>query len=163
MMNIHFKHKAGGYTLVEVLLSLAILSFLLLCAYGVLETGNATTVKDNALVTAEQQARNAMDRIVREVRESSAQTITVINADSDRITFTIPTASNVMYYLSGTKQTILVREYPVGTTVNVANSIGRLKFTISGVLLQVDLRADVSTFGQTISFPLKQKVRLRNE
>ncbi len=160
MMNTHFKHKTDGYTLVEILLSLGILSFLLLCAYGVLETGNSVTVQDNALVTAQQQARNAMDRIVREVRGSSTAAITVINADSDRITFTIPTATGVMYYLSGAN---LVREYPSGTTVKVANSIGRLKFTVSGSLLQVDLRADVSTFGRTVSFPLKQKVRLRNE
>lgn len=160
MMDIHFKHKTDGYTLVEILLSVAILSFLLLCAYGVLGAGNAVTVKNNALVTAQQQARNAMDRIVREVRGSSTTAITVINADSDKITFTIPTATGVMYYLSGTN---LVREYPAGTTVNVANSIGRLKFTISGSLLQIDVRADVSTFGQTVSFSLTQKVRLRNE
>ncbi len=160
MMNIHFKHKTDGYTLVEILLSLAILSFLLLCAYGVLQTGNAVTVKDNALMTAQQQARNALDRIVREGRGSSTTAITVINADSDKITFTIPAATGVMYYLSGTN---LVREYPAGTTVNVANSIGRLKFTVSGSLLQVDLRADVSTFGQNVSFPLVEKVRLRNE
>lgn len=159
-MNIHFKHKADGYTLIEILLSLAILSFLLLCAYGVLGAGNAVTVKNNALVTAQQQARNAMDRIVREVRGSSTTAITVINADSDKITFTMPTATGVMYYLSGTN---LVREYPAGTTVNVANSIGRLKFTISGSLLKIDVRADVSTFGQTVSFPMTQKVRLRNE
>jgi hypothetical protein len=62
--------------------------------------------------------------------------------------------------LSGTD---LVREYPSGTTVKVANSIGRLKFTVSGSLLQVDIRADVSTFGQNVSFPLVEKVRLRNE
>ncbi len=160
MMNTHFKHKADGYTLVEILLSLGILSFLLLCAYGVLETGNSVTVQDNALVTAQQQARNAEDRIVREVRGSSTAAITVINANSDRVTFTIPTATGVKYYLSGTT---LVREYPAGVTVNVANSIGRLKFTVSGSLLQVDLRADVSTFGHTVSFPLVVKVRLRNE
>ncbi len=101
-----------------------------------------------------------MDRIVREVRGSSTTAITVINADSDKITVTTPAASGLMYYLSGTN---LVREYPAATTVNVANSIGRLKFTISGSLLQIDVRADVSTFGQTVSFPLVEKVRLRNE
>ena len=159
-MNIHFKHRTDGYTLVEVLLSVSILSFLLLCAYGVLEAGNTITVKGNALMTAQQQARNTMDRIVREVRGSSTLAIAVLGANSDKVTVTIPTATGLMYYLSGTT---LVREYPVNTKVNVANSIGRLKFTLSGTLLQIDVRADVSTYGQTISFPLTQKVRLRNE
>ncbi len=159
-MDIHFKHRTNGYTLVEILLSVSILTFFLLCAYGVLEAGNTITVKGNALMTAQQQARNAMDRIVREVRGSSTLAIVVIGVNSDKVTVTIPTATGVMYYLSGTN---LVREYPAGTTVNVANSIGRLKFTLSGTLLQIDVRADVSTYGQTVSFPLTQKVRLRNE
>ena len=148
-----------GYTLVEVAMSVLLLSFILLGVYGVLATGNALTVNDNALLEMQQQARNGMDRIVREVRASSARTITVIDANSDRITFTTPGATGVQYYRSGTN---LVREYPSGTTVNVANSIAYLKFTVSASLLNISLRADKTTYGKTVSFSLVENVRFRN-
>jgi type II secretory pathway component PulJ len=148
-----------GFTLVEALLSMSILAFVMMCAYGVLKTGNTLMTNDNALVDMQQQARNAMDRISREVRQSSSRTVTVINANSDRITFTTPTAVNIMYYLTGTT---LVREYPANTRTNVASNIARLKFTVSGSTLLIDVRADKTLFAKTVSFPLVQKIRVRN-
>lgn len=156
MMNM----GSNGYTLVEALVSIALLSFILLGVYGVLQTGNAVTTNDNALLEMQQQARNAMDRIVRDVRASSTQTITVVDADSDKISFTTPNATGIQYYRSGTD---LVREYPSGTTQNVASSIAHLKFTLSGALLNINLRADKPIYGKTIPFSLVENVRLRNE
>ena len=150
----------SGYTLVEALISIALLSVILLGVYGVLQTGSTVTTNDEALLQTQQQARNAMDRIVREVRQSSALTVTVIDSSSDKATFTIPTATGIQYYLSGTN---LVREYPSGTLLTVANSIAYLKFTLAGSLLTINLRADKVLFGKTVSFPLIEQVRLRNE
>ena len=149
-----------GYTLVEALISVLILSFILLGVYGVLHTGNTIITNDNALLEMQQQARNAMDRIVREVRESSTQTITVIDADSDNISFTTPNETGIQYYRSGTN---LVREYPPGTAKNVASNIAYLKFTLVGALLKISLRADKRIYTKTVSFPLTENVRLRNE
>ncbi|MBI4308865.1 MAG: prepilin-type N-terminal cleavage/methylation domain-containing protein [Candidatus Omnitrophica bacterium] len=149
-----------GYTLVEALISVLILSFMLLGVYGVLATGNTIITNDNALLEMQQQARNAMDRMVREVRESSTQTITVVSASSDKISFTTPNETGIQYYLSGTN---LVREYPSGTIVKVANSIAYLKFTLSGVLLTISVRADKTLYTKTVSFALAENVRLRNE
>jgi type II secretory pathway pseudopilin PulG len=153
------KAKAG-YTLVEALISMALLSFILLGVYGVLATGNTIIINDNAILEVQQQARNGMDRIVREVRESSSQTIAVLAVDSDRITFTTPNEVGIQYYRSGTN---LVREYPSGTARNVANGLARLKFTLSGTLLTINIRADKTLYGRTVSFPLVENVRLRNE
>ena len=149
-----------GYTLVEALISVAILSFVLLGVYGVLVTGNTVITNDNALLEMQQQARNGMDRMVREVRESSTQTITTVDANSDTLTFTTPNETNIKYYRSGTD---LVREYPAGTIKKVANSIAYLKFTLSGALLTINIRADKSIYIKTVSFALVEKVRLRNE
>lgn len=151
-------HK--GFTLVETLISALLMSFILLGVYGVLQTGNTITTNDNALADVQQQARNAMDRIVREVREASTQTITNVDASSDRISFNTPNETGIQYYRSGTS---LVREYPSGTTRNVATNIAYLRFTLSGTLLTVSIRADKALFNKTISFPLVEKVRLRNE
>ena len=152
--------KLKGYTLVEALISISLLSFVLLGVYGVLTTGNAVTANDNALLEMQQQARNGMDRIVREVRESSSQTIVTVDANSDRITFTTPNEAGIQYYRSGTA---LVREYPAGTVKNVAGNIAYLKFTLAATLLKVSIRADKVIYSKTVSFPLTENVRLRNE
>ena len=89
----------NGFTLVEAMIAILLLSVILLGVYGVLLTGNAVSGTDLALVDMQQQARNAMDRMVREVRESSSEVITVINANSDKITFTTPNETGIKYYL----------------------------------------------------------------
>ena len=154
--------KIQGYTLVEIIVTMAILSFILLGVYGVLQTGNTVFIKDTALLDMQQQTRNAIDRIVREVRQASSEIIsTNINGTTnDRITFTIPTAAGIKYYLTGTD---LIREYPAGTTKKLASNIGLLKFTVAGSLLQIQARADKTIYAQVISFPLTERVRLRNE
>jgi hypothetical protein len=83
----------------------------------------------------------------------------VVDANSDTITFTTPTANGVQYYRSNNQ---VVREYPSGTTRVVANRIARLKFTLSGSVLKIDLRADQTSQGRTFSFSLSEKVRIRN-
>ena len=144
-----------GYTLVEALISVLILAFILLGVYGVLQTGNTIITNDNALLEMQQQARNAMDRMVREIRQSSTQTI----SGGNQITFTIPGAAGIQYLLSGTT---LQRVYS-GNTVNVANSIANLNFVLSGTLLTINVRADKTLFSKTVSFSLVENVRLRNE
>ena len=152
MINTNFK----GYTLVEALISVLILAFILLGVYGVLATGNTIITNDNALLEMQQQARNAMDRMVRETRGASTQTI---SGGGSQITFTTPAAVGIVYSLSGTT---LQRTY-AGSTVNVANSIAYLNFALSGMLLTISVRADKALFGKTVSFSLVENVRLRNE
>ncbi len=154
------QNSQQGYTLVEALISVLIMSVMLLGVYGVLQTGNTLITNDNAAVETGQQVRNAMDRIMREVRESSAATISTLSATNKKITFTTPNETNIQYYLSGTN---LVREYPSGTVKTIASSIGSLGFSLTGSLLKIDIRGDKTYFGKTISLYLTEKVRLRNE
>jgi hypothetical protein len=154
-----------AYTFVEAVISILLLSVVLLGVHGVLQTGNAVFMKDMTLLDMEQQTRNALDRIVREVRQASSQTIDANynSTTNDRISFkipTIPTGSLIRYYLNGT---YLVREYPAGTTKNVASNINYLKFSTTGALLLIDVRADKTIYSNTVSFPLTTRVRLRNE
>ena len=154
--------NARAYTLVEAVISVAILSVVLLGVYGVLLTGNAVFTKDINLLDMEQQTRNALDRIVREARPASSQTILTNynNTTNDKITIFSPTTpTGVQYYLSGTD---LVRSYS-GTAQNVASNISLLKFTLTGSLLQIQASADKTIYAHTISFALTEKVRLRNE
>lgn len=151
-----------AHTLVEVIVSLGILSFVLLGGYGVLQAGNTIFVKDEALLQMQQQTRDAMNRIIKEVRQASSQTITsnYNGTTNDKIVFTIPNAAGIQYYLNGTN---LVRQYPAGTTWNIASNINLLKFTLTGSLLQIQITANQLIYSVTTSFSLTDKVRLRNE
>ncbi len=160
---VHISHKlkgSRGYTLPEALISVLLLSFILLGVYGVLVTGNVVTTGDNALLDMQQQARAGMDRMLREIRESSTTTITMIDANSYRIAFSTPNETGINYYRSGTN---LLREYPTGMTKIVATNIAYLKFAASASLMQINIRADKAVGARTYSFPLAMKVRLRNE
>ena len=140
---------------------MAIFAVMLLGVYGVLGTGNAVISNDNALLDMQQQARNGLIRMVKELRQAS--TVTISGASNNIVTFTIPTASNIKYYLSTINGvSYLVREYPAGTVKNISNNIAYLNFSLNSRLLTMKLRADKLIYSKTVSFSLAENVRLRN-
>lgn len=151
--------RARGFTLVELLVSVGIFSFLLMSLYGIMQTGTAVYFADTALLQLQQNARNGMGRIIREVRESRASAVMFIDQHSDRIFFSTPTQSHVMFYRDGNN---LVREYS-GQTVIVATDIVHLRFTKAGTQLTVDIGAGKTVYNRPIAFSLVETVKLRNE
>ena len=149
-----------GKTLIELLVALLIFSSMMLGFYALMNFVNTRSFLDSVRVDMQQQARNGMERIMREVRESSTIAITVVDANSDELSFTTPNEVGIQYYRDGIN---LVREYPPDTTKIIASNILYLKFTQAGNLLQIQIRADKSLKSQTISVLLTEKVRLRNE
>lgn len=165
-----------GFTLAEVLVSVVILGFLFAAIYGVLNIGNIIFKDDITLVELQQQARQGMDGMIRELRQSKASVIT-INSSSD-ISFTIPAQTYgdpwlgpIRYYLdSGIGQ--IKRDY-AGATKILANDITALSFSITGDVVEIQLAAKLSARGRELCFPvpycndtsktLKEKVKLRNE
>ncbi len=156
------QRNIGGYTLIEFTVSAALLSIILLGAYGVLSTGNIIFVKDSARLQIQQQTRNAADMIVRDARPASSQTLTdnYNGTTNDHIVIFSPlTPLGVQYYLSGTN---LVRSYN-GSNRNIASNITSLQFSLNASLLTIQVTASKTAYGQAITFPLVQNVRLRNE
>lgn len=149
-----------GYTLVECLMVLGILSFVLLAVYGVLVTGNAVYNKDSVMMDIAQQVRGAMSRITKEVRESGSSTITNTDADSYKIVFSTPSKTGVQFYRQNNQ---LIYEYPTGTTKVIATNIGRLYLSKTNQLLTIEIRADKTVYHKTFSVTFVEKVRLRNE
>ncbi len=154
--------KKNAYTLVELMVSLSLLTMICLGVYGVFQVGNSIFTKNMTLLDMQQQSRAAADRMCRELRQASSQVITANygGTTNDKLAVTIPTATNIQYYLSGTN---LIREYPAGTMKKIASNIGYLKFTLNGSLLQVQIRADKTSYNRTVSFLLTERTRLRNE
>ncbi|MBF0595760.1 MAG: prepilin-type N-terminal cleavage/methylation domain-containing protein [Candidatus Omnitrophica bacterium] len=156
--------NARGYTLVELMVTVGLFSVIMLGVYGTLLTGDVVYTKDSAMLDMESQCRNAVDRIVREVRQASSQTITAdFNATTnDKILFTIPTSIGIQYYLNGTNLVRFVAG-AAGAGKTIATNVDLLKFTLTGSLLTIQVRASRTLYGQAIAYPLVEKVRLRNE
>ena len=178
----------SGFTLVEAMVSIAICSIMLLALNGLLLSGNKVYQVDSNYLQLHQQARQAMERIVREVRESKASMVSMgigerslkdapalsqggeVGKDlstagprssaSDRLIFSTEHESGIQYYLDGTN---LVREYPMGNIKIIAVDIGRLKLFKTGAQLTIELQAQMTSYKETLVFPLIETVRLRNE
>ena len=129
--------------------------------YGVLGTGVSIYMSDTALLDLQQEARNGMERMTRELRESNQSVYTNGYAGNGRVIFSTPNEASVQYYLNNNQ---LMREYPLATTAKpVAQNITSLQFAKSGTLMTVSLQAQKSIYHKTLTFSLAQKVRLRNE
>ena len=150
----------NAYSLAEFLVATLIFSFTLMGFYQLLNFVQTRSFVDNTNLLLQQQARNGIDRFVREIRESSSSTITVIDANNDRITFNTPNETGIQYYRSGNR---LVREYPSGTIKNVSDYIAYFKCSKSGAVLTVNIRAQQTLYNKAFSILLVEKVRLRNE
>ncbi|MGD9015047.1 MAG: prepilin-type N-terminal cleavage/methylation domain-containing protein [Candidatus Omnitrophota bacterium] len=152
-----------GFTLIEVLVVVAILSIVIAAIYVVLNIANVTYNLDLGILDLQQNARIAMDWMIKELRESAPGDVS-IGAGNDDITFDTPNESNIRYYLD-TGQDQIIRKYPPGTERIIANDIGNLNFTLVGNLLEIQItaRKPQTPQRQDLTFLLKEKVRLRNE
>ena len=156
-----------GVTLVEILVSVIILSFLVAGIFGVLNVGNITYNTDLGLLDLQQQARQAMDGMTRELRQSRAALVNIVS--SSELTFSIPPATYgagwigpIRYYLD-TSENRIMREYPAGTEKIIANDINSLTFSPSSNLLDIQLTCAKTVLQRDLSFSLNGQVRFRNE
>lgn len=151
-----------GFTLAEVLVTFLILGLMTGAIFMVLNAGDIAFDVDMGMLEIEQQARQALDALARELRQGQDVVITVVNQDSDRLVFNTASDSGISYYrdLSSSQ---LVREYPAGTAKVLANNIARFKCALTGNMLEIQIRADKTVRQKPIQFSLAQNLRLRNE
>ena len=160
--------KKSAFTLIEILISLVIFSGLFVALAAILVTGNRIYSGVMNAMDLRQNARNAMERIVRELRESNAVTVTPdpVDPDSSSITFWGPRYKDasgalcpIRYSLANGK---IWREFPPGTIKPVAIDVTRLDFTLADPQVDVLVRTAKTADQQLLEFSLKQKVRMRN-
>lgn len=133
--------KAEGFTLVEVVVAVTILVIALSAALLLYAQGTLIYNREEVQVDVQENARIALDRLVRELR--SAKEINEVKINS--ITFTLDDGSRVRYYHDTFRQQ-LMREK--GSGVNpVASFIKDLRFereppyASSDVLIKITLVA----------------------
>ncbi|MBL7151598.1 MAG: hypothetical protein ISS89_03305 [Candidatus Omnitrophica bacterium] len=144
------------------MVSLLILSLLVSAMFMVLNVGDTAFNLDMVMLELQQQARQAMDAMVRELRQAQGLTITVVDQNSDRITFSTIDEADISYYRD-TNNDRLIREYPAGVTKALANNITYFKCVLVTPLLTIQLRAGRTLRQRPMAFSLTEKVRLRNE
>ena len=164
-----------GFTLLEVLVTVLIFTFIVAGMYGVLNI--TRTNYDTKLVSLnlQRQARQGMSWLSREARQASWASINIASPDANNnnsITFNTPDANGVNYCVTKTQvsgQTLwqLKRTYPVGTVKVRANDIIGLNFSQgSGHILNIQVTASktFSSGGQTrtLTFSLTGQVAVRN-
>jgi prepilin-type N-terminal cleavage/methylation domain-containing protein len=161
----------SGFTLIELMIVVVILSFVILGLVTIFSGGVRSYISGTAQLEAQRNARQAMDRMVRELRHGSR----IEKADSDPdgkfIKVKIPVIDDkeayyVKYYWSGKKHDSLERivSSPGGGEVKniLIDNVLNLKFDIIDsskmkILLEVDFDKDSNP-----DIKLNTAVTLRN-
>lgn len=154
------KNAKRGFTLVEILVSVAIALFVVLGVYAVLNVGNTSWFTDMGMLDLQQEARLAMDGMIREIRQSSFDDVFINNAGG-KVEFYIPDVSNSISYFIQNNE--LVREHPAGKEKVLAGDLTSLNFSLAADTVTILLAVGKTAQNRNLSFSLAQKVRLRNE
>jgi len=156
-----------GFTLVEILVGVLIFAFLMSAIFAILNIGDITYNNDICLLNLQQQARLAMDGMVRELRQSSSSDISIVS-DSEIIfnispeTYGYEWIGPIRYYLDVPNSQI-IREYPAGTEKIIANNVDNLVFSLNGRKLDIQLSCAEVVRQRNLSFSLIGEVKFRNE
>ncbi len=169
-----------AFTLIEILISIVILCVIIFAILSVLYVADLNWHTEVGLLDLQQQARQSMDGMIREIRQGKLLTI---SSGGGRIDFSIPVSIlnpdsyyNVSYYLENDQ---IIREHPIGTRKNLANNITNLSFCCwygascgtdctGSEVLQIQLKAQKTSRDIELAFPqeegkfLTEKVKLRN-
>jgi len=149
--------KQSGFTLIETLISAAILGMVAGGIFLVLYMADTNWRVQTGMLNLQQSARQAAGSMTRELRQ--ALNIVVINNGS-RINFAMKNVTgNFSYYLNNSQ---LICEHPVGTNIVLGNDITNLSFTSLGKMVKVNVRASKNVMGRVLTYNLSEKVELRN-
>jgi len=81
--------KNRGFTLVELMVTMLIFSIIIATMFGVLSVGRQSWYTGSTQVDLQQETRKAMGRMVKELRKTGSDHVTIDNGGA-RITFQVP-------------------------------------------------------------------------
>ncbi len=136
------------------MIALAIFSIILGAIYSVLNMGRASYYTGDIQIAVQQEARKAMDKMTREIREASSVNL------SDDYPFAVE-ANRIKYEVNSGQ---LQRIVQGGSTTVLANDVGNVQFTlIGGDMVYITLTTQKNTvLGRSLSADLTSQVNLRN-
>jgi prepilin-type N-terminal cleavage/methylation domain-containing protein len=161
-----------GFTLVEILVSAMILSFLAAGMFMVLHIGTISSGADLGLLDLQQQARLAMDGMTRELRHADIININSPCVSPSSITFNAPSGINpttwtgpITYQLDINQNQILrLPDAATGLPQKViGNYVNNLIFCLNGDILTIRFTCQKTVRQRNLTVSLDEQVRLRNE
>lgn len=151
-----------GFSLLELMVCAVILALLMIGITGVLNIGNLSFPVDSAWIDLQQQTRQGMAAMIKELRQ--ATTIPDAVFDSNQITFyrVDKPDIDITYYRNATNNRLIREE--AGTPKILANYITYLRFQRpdTNPVFKIEIRAGQTVRQKALSFPLIEQVRLRN-
>ncbi|MDP8266770.1 MAG: prepilin-type N-terminal cleavage/methylation domain-containing protein [Candidatus Aceula meridiana] len=150
-----------AFTLIELMVTLLLFTIILTAIYSTFIISTRFYQTDEPLVTLQQQARQGMNWLVKDLRSSITGSIAISYGGPgiDTITFNTPTRTGIQYYVTSGQ---LIREYPAGTTRIIANNISSLDYVFGGSALRITLTTSTTSFKRPLSIQLREKITLRN-
>jgi prepilin-type N-terminal cleavage/methylation domain-containing protein len=155
--------SAKGFTLTEVLVVSFLFTLITWILFTSFNTANQVGLTNSNFVDLQQQARQAMDGMSREIRQSRFVDVQVPKpgepgGSTESISFSIG-GDAINYWLDNEQ---IIRECPAGTTSVLANKISALSFSLDNAnnLVEVELTAASANPSMTLS--LAEKVWPRN-
>jgi len=153
-----WRNNLKGFSLIELMVVVVVLSLIVLGLVTFFTGGARSWISGQSQLSAQRNARQAMDFMVREIREGRSYTI---GGGNDSITIDYPSSfgkNAVTYKLSGN---IMQRETN-SVTNNLLNSVSALVFTPSdGSKIHILLEVDVDNDDKP-DISLNTEVNLRN-
>jgi len=162
-----------GFTLIEVMISIAILGIVAALAYQMLSGGQNMWSQDLALVELQQKARQSLQRMSKEIREGTSVEIT---EEGQRISFIDPDGSNISYYYlaaeliedSQSQGGRIKRSSDASSDIVIADNIESLLLNWASsdensVKIKIEGKKEGQGARRELVFSLDTEVTLRNE
>lgn len=157
-----------GFTLVEALVSTALFILISGIVFVAFNTVNSVGFVNTDFVDLQQQTRQAIEGMSREIRQNqAADGVNLTNPDGTGCNQgLILLTNNISYYLNPNDNTQIIRECPTGSgaTWTIANKISSLCFTNpTSQTVGIKVTATASTRGRTLTpFSLSEEIAMRN-
>jgi len=149
-----------GLTIVEMMVSFGILVVVLAGIFLILRLANWSWDIDSGKLDLQQYTRLVMENMIREISQSNHDELTVNNGGA-RLDFLVPNVTNMISYYVSNGQ--LIRSH-AGTNTPIASHIDSVTFTLlDAENLEIQIQARKTVKNRVLTFPLTEKVRLRNE
>ena len=161
MIKDYFTKNQKGFSLIEMMVVVVILGLIVLGLVTFFTGGAKSWVAGQSQLTAQRNARQAMDRMVREIREGNNFTINPSGPSNDSVTISYLSSfgkNPVTFKLSGT---VIEREVN-SVSSPMINNVKTLSFTSTDASkVHILLEADVDKDGKP-DVTLNTDVNLRN-
>ncbi|MFH1045459.1 MAG: type II secretion system protein [Candidatus Omnitrophota bacterium] len=177
--------RERGFTLIELMIVLTVFGLILGAIFAVMYVGKQSWSQGGTKVEIQQEARRAMEEIVRELRESAQDVVTGVLADGtayNAITFRMPDdidgdgdvldangviewGTPISFSVGGINNEQLLRTSAGNTTV-LGNHVVSLQFTRNAAtpnVIEIDIQTQRTSQEQRVfQAALSSKVTLRN-